>query len=171
MVAKNGDLYGKMGGQLYRISSSGDFSTNMTYNGSKGPLSITGLIRGKDGLLFGVITRGTKGGGILRIDTKGEFIVFCQFTGLDKSSPFPSEEIIEATDGCFYGYCFAGDFFRDCSIVRLKSDGTITKLYSFNGVRPEGSLVEGKNGKLYGTTDDAKWVNNGTIFCFTPPNR
>lgn len=168
LAAKNGDLYGTMDGQLFHISPNGFFGTNISYNSLNVSLAVAGLIRGKDGLLFGVVTRGTGGGAILKIDERGNFKVLAKISNTTGEFECPSGVIVEASDDFFYGYTYSGPFQRNCSIVRLKSDGSVVKLFSFAGCRPTDSLVEGKNGKIYGITAESHPLNQGTIFCFTP---
>lgn len=166
LAAKDGNLYGIIGGHLFWISSKGEFSTNVICNGSKVSISVTSLIRGRNGLFFGVICSDTNGSSVLRIDDVGRFNLLTKFGGNNEKFECPSGEFIEASDGAFYGY-LSGASLGNCSIVRLKSDGTITKIFSL-GWSPSGSLVEGKNGKIYGTTAPILRLNQGTIFCFTP---
>ena len=58
------------------------------------------------------------------------------------------------------------------TVFRLAPDGTETVLQSFllksGGQAPEASLVEGKNGNLYGTTVAGGRYNKGVVFSVTP---
>jgi uncharacterized repeat protein (TIGR03803 family) len=72
--------------------------------------------------------------------------------------------LIRGTDGNFYGTCQAGGTSSNGSVFRMTPDGTVTVLHSFaihpDGYYPYGSLVEGADGFLYGTT----WGGDGTIY-------
>ena len=79
------------------------------------------------------------------------------FSGTDGSSP---TGLIQASDGCFYGPGANGGDLQTCSpdgcgtLFKINTAGKFKLLHVFNatdGLQPTG-LVEGHNGKFYGTT-------------------
>ncbi len=79
-------------------------------------------------------------------------------------------DLIEASDGNFYGTTQGGGPSNAGTIFKLTREGVLTQLYAFSG--PDGStpysgLIEGSDGNLYGTTFGAGAGNNGTIFQIT----
>ncbi len=72
----------------------------------------------------------------------------------------PSAGLIQATDGNFYGSTLFGG--TGCSglgcgtVFRMTPQGKLTVLHSFNcldGAEPSGTLVQGFDGNMYGTTE------------------
>jgi|CZKV01.1.fsa_nt_gi uncharacterized repeat protein (TIGR03803 family) len=175
LFSRNGDLFGTVGGELFRINSNGQFSTNISYNGIIGPLPVAGLIRGRDGFVFGVFTCGAKGGCILKVSGDGKLSTVANIVFTNASFQCPSGELIEASDGNFYGFVYSertvnGYRQNVSTILRLKPDGKLNSIFEFMGARPNSALVQGKNGKIYGTTAGIGGSDQGTIFCFTPDN-
>jgi uncharacterized repeat protein (TIGR03803 family) len=175
LAARNGDIYGTIGEKLFRLSPNGRFTTIISNNGTNGILRVAGLIRGKDGLLFGVITYGADGGTILKAGSDGKFSTLAEITCSTPDFPRPTGKLIEVSDGNFYG--FASSERRICigihnifTLVRIAPNGRLNTLYEFIGARPQSALIQGNNGKIYGTTDTVYPINQGTIFCFTPDN-
>jgi uncharacterized repeat protein (TIGR03803 family) len=176
---RNGDFYGTIGGQLFRVNKNGGFFTNFSYNGVTAPLPVAGLIQDKKGLIYGVGICGSKGGCILKIRSDGKFssVVNLVSTNADFECPFGM--LIEATDGNLYGMANSnrtvdGHVQNIGNFIRLKPDGRIDKVCDFMWGTPKNPLVEGKNGKIYGTTEALPHIqglpiqNEGTVFCFTP---
>src|SRR5437016_8174461 len=78
--------------------------------------------------------------------------------------------IIQATDGNFYGLTKGGGTERKGTIFRMTTNGVFSTLVSFgstNGSYPSGSsgsLVQGRDGNLYGTTAAGGATDLGTVF-------
>lgn len=67
----------------------------------------------------------------------------------------PDGQMIQASDGLFYGVSRAGGKFGLGALYRMTPDGTTTTLVSFNattGTAPRGPLTLGRDGNLYGVT-------------------
>lgn len=158
------------------MNPSGIFTTTMSYDGVTGTLSPAGMIMGRDGKFFGIITCGTKGGCILKINSNGKFSTLAKIGGTNENFQCPSGEITEASDGNFYGINYSHRTVRGyvqnvSTIFRLKPDGKFTNIFEFMGARPNSALVQGRDGNIYGTTEPLLHINQGTIFRFTPDNR
>ena len=77
--------------------------------------------------------------------------------------------LMQASDGNFYGVCFAGGQYGMGTVFRFTRSGKFTLLHSFNGsdgINPVGALVEGWDGNLYGVTNNGglDYSFGGTIF-------
>src|SRR5262245_29237198 len=85
----------------------------------------------------------------------------------------PTERLLPAADGSFYGTDSGGEF-NQGSIFRLRPDGSggflHERLYSFHGpdgLRPLG-LTSGPDSRLYGVTFYGGASGGGTAFVFNP---
>jgi uncharacterized repeat protein (TIGR03803 family) len=182
--ANDGKLYGTMAfggsnghGTLFKI----DLSTNQPlftllhtfeYNFGSSPLSLSQTRNGK---LYGTtISGGSLGGGTLfEFDINRSLQPFKVLTEFPFSSD-PIGGITLANDGNLYGTTSSGGNFNHGTIykVNLNSVSTTAEvIYSFNypdGSGPRSKLLQGKNGKFYGTTVSGGIAGHGTVFQFDP---
>ena len=87
---------------------------------------------------------------------------------------FPVADLVQGTDGNFYGTTSGGGTSTNCfggcgTVFRISASGSYTNLYSFagppnDGGNPVGGLVQGSDGNFYGTTSNAY----GTVFRISP---
>jgi uncharacterized repeat protein (TIGR03803 family) len=162
--ARDGNLYsasdvaGANGaGGVYVVTPSGAesvlYSFPHTYSGCK-----EGLTLGNDGNLYGVCSsHGQFDYGLLyKITPEGVFTDLHDFSNTGSDGAQPGSPPIQATDRNYYGTTYAGGVNGNGTIYKLTPDGTVTTLYSFknttDGVNPDASLVQGKDGNLYGST-------------------
>ena len=89
----------------------------------------------------------------------------------------PAGELIQDTNGDFYGTAQYGGAFQKGAIYRITPTGAFTTLHSFdntNGYSADGALVKNIDGNFYGTTYSGGTNNSGaittygTIFRMTP---
>ncbi len=86
------------------------------------------------------------------------------------SAATPWSTPIEGSDGTLYGTTYEGGGSDFGTVFRVNKDGSgLTILHSFvgapaDGKQPQGGLVEGADGQLYGTTYSGGLSNLGTIF-------
>jgi uncharacterized repeat protein (TIGR03803 family) len=77
-------------------------------------------------------------------------------------------ELIQASDGNFYGTAYEGYAGAGGAIIRLRPSGEATVMHAFrggsDGARPVGGLIQGSDGFLYGTTQQGGALNQGTIY-------
>lgn len=143
----------------------------------KGATPLTPLVRGSDGLLYGVTAEGgTLGHGtVFSLTSDGTFTTLVNFAGTaskNKGSG-PYGALVEGAPGTFYGTTArggAGDF---GTIFRM-TNGVLTTLTDFTGragavrgAQPESALIAGPDGLFYGTTFAGGVYNAGTIFKMT----
>jgi uncharacterized repeat protein (TIGR03803 family) len=131
-------------------------------------------------------------GTVFKINSEGTLTTLYSFCPLgfpyciDGAKPVAG--LVEGTDGNFYGTtqqggvnsnCFQNDLSGCGTVFRITPSGELTTLYSFcaltncaDGFYPDGGLVQGTNGNLYGTTYsggiyDTNGIGGGTIFKVT----
>ena len=77
--------------------------------------------------------------------------------------------MIQATDGNFYGTTFGGGSLSNGTVFQLTPAGVLTTVYNFtysgsDGAQPKGTLVQGADRRLYGTTQAGGLYGLGTVF-------
>jgi uncharacterized repeat protein (TIGR03803 family) len=163
-------------GTVFRVSPRGDELVLHSFVGGRddGANPIGALTRGRDGALYGTTTAGGTHacpradtdaaaagcGTVFKITPEGKETLLHSFTGLIE----PTGELLAASDGSFYGI-------GPDQVFRIGPDGTETVLHSFQGGRRDGinpsSLIEGRDGNFYGTTQGGGGFNHGTVFTVT----
>jgi len=173
--ANNGGLYNF--GAVYRITSSGQWTTLHSFNGSDGAGQYySALIQGTDGKLYGVTTGGgTYGyGTAFSITLSGTLTTLYNFCSqpdcADGGSPVGG--LVQGADGSFYGATLAGGANGYGTLFKITRGGTLTTLYNFcsqpncaDGYYPHAALVRGGDGNFYGTTGGG---TAGTMFRMAP---
>ncbi len=157
-------------GTVFKITPSGTLTMvfpfcNPTYCGS----NPVGMVRGGDGKFYGVTSNGGRGAGtIFRLTPSSYDILynFCSFLGcIDGQNP---AYLMQASDGNIYGINAVGGDNGIGDFYQLKSNGTMSVLYSFNpgtsGSGPFVALVQGGDGQFYGTAPQGGAHNKGTVF-------
>jgi uncharacterized repeat protein (TIGR03803 family) len=126
----------------------------------RGRLESRGLIQASDWDLYGIAGNGGQcggegGGTVFKITPAGTFSTV--YTACPPLGGFGTGELVQATDGNFYGGIGSG-VPGQASIFRLTPGGTLTTLYTFctQPGCPDGeglySLAQAADGNLYGTT-------------------
>lgn len=126
------------------------------------------LVQATDGNFYGTTTEGGAGGDcyggscgtVFRITPSGTLTVLHSFDGSDGDGP--AAELVQGTDGNFYGTTGYGGASNDGTAFRITPSGALTTLYSFNGSDGSGpyGLVQGSDGSFYGTTGGGGANNN-----------
>jgi uncharacterized repeat protein (TIGR03803 family) len=102
--------------------------------------------------------------------------IFESVYGFEISPTKPTAALIKGSDGNFYGTTTEGGSYADQygvgngTVFRLKPDGSLTTLVSFNttnGRHPQAALVQGTDGDFYGTTAKGGSHSSGTVFKMT----
>ncbi|HEX4825929.1 MAG TPA: choice-of-anchor tandem repeat GloVer-containing protein [Candidatus Polarisedimenticolaceae bacterium] len=141
--------------------------------GKPGPGSLprATLLRGSDGALYGTAQHGGSNdfGTVFRINPDGSgFRVLVHFDRAT-SGAYPWAGVIQGTDGALYGTTPEGGAHGLGTVFRVKIDGTaLTVLESFSGAEtgshPYGTVLQGADGALYGTTSDGGANGTGTVY-------
>ena len=110
------------------------------------------------------------GGAYTLLDTQGDgadVALSWKITTMTGGSS--SAALIQATDGNFYGTTGLGGAFNLGTVFKMTPTGVVTVLHSFgespnDGANPMGSLVQGADGNLYGTTTSGGSFSRGIAF-------
>jgi uncharacterized repeat protein (TIGR03803 family) len=101
--------------------------------------------------------------------TGGKESVLHSFGGVSDGAS-PEGNLIQASDGNFYGVTAGGGVHGNGTVFKITPSGTETVIYSFgpspDGANPYGTLVQASDGTLYGTTQ-AGGAGYGTVFKIT----
>jgi uncharacterized repeat protein (TIGR03803 family) len=170
-------------GTVFRMSTNGGgFAVVHHFSGPDGQHPWDGLLEASDGALYGTTQLGgTSGlGTVFKLNKDGRgFALLRSFSSNGGDGQKPAAALIEGSDGALYGTAFSGGARLTNGVVfRINKNGSgYTNLYSFvggtnDGANPLGSLVEGSDGALYGTTQfggnevcsDFGCTGVGTIF-------
>jgi len=170
-------------GVVFKSDLGGNVSLLYTFHATDGYLP-TGIVETTTGKLYGTTVSGGQpsGGGagtIFQIMPNRKFSVLYAFTGgfacCDGAGPVAHP--ILGADGKLYGTTGAGGAYRDIdhqggfgTVYSFDpKTRTIAILHSFNlpdgnGIYPNGPLLDGKDGFLYGTTSEHGAAGGGTLF-------
>lgn len=135
------------------------------------------VMAASDGYFYGVTSRGGAFdvGRLFRINADGTgYKPLLNFDPLRSSHPqFSDATLLEASDGRLYGTAADGGFDGAGVIFGIDKDGSdYVAVHEFlfddvDGVTPSGHLIEGLDGKLYGTTQEGGgplFSGLGTLF-------
>jgi len=166
-------------GVVFKVDTAGEETVLHSFTGPDGANPAAGLVRDKEGNLYGT----TSGGGLLtnclglgcgvvfKLDTTGAETVLYAFTGPDGADPLA--DLVRDKAGNLYGTTFSGGTSNQGTVFKLDTKGTETVLHSFtftglDGGGPESGLVLDEAGNLYGTTLWGSTSGDGTVFKLTP---
>ena len=167
----NGYLYGTTAaggandeGTVFRMSATGELMTLYSFCSqpgcSDGAVANAGLIQATDGHFYGTTALGgtNNNGTIFKISRAGILTTiyrFCTELGCQGGTN-PAAGLLQASDGNFYGTTVNGGAYGLGTVFRMTRAGVVTTVLSFNGTNGRnplfGSLIEGTDGSLYGTT-------------------
>lgn len=133
------------------------------------------LIQGVNGDLYGTsdAEMGSTLGTVFEVTAGGTVSTLYSFCSKPSCADgsIPAAGLMLANDLNFYGTTTSGGAYGFGTIFKLTPSGTLTTLYSFcqqtgcpDGSDPSGSLVQGTNGLLYGTTKFGGAGESGTVF-------
>jgi len=174
--AKDGAYYGTTysegtfkHGSIFKICGGVTTILHSFNKNTEGGFPFGGLVQATDGNLYGITSEGGNynGGTIYRVTTNGSYKVLYHLNSATDGAN-PNGALIQGKDGSFYGTTKVGGPNRAGTIFKITSAGAFKVLYSLNystdGRSPEGNLVQGADGSLYGTTSDGGTYAYGTIF-------
>jgi uncharacterized repeat protein (TIGR03803 family) len=186
--ASDGSLYGITSGvssenvgTIFKYSAAGSVTTiySLNLDGSHGVYFSSPVMQAADSNLYTTTySGGAYGcGTILKLSTSGELLQQYDFR-CTKYGSRPSGKLVQAPDGNFYGTTeWGGDNTTGCyagcgTVFQMTQNGTVTLLHKFenshlgDGAGPEGGLVLGTDGNLYGVTSQGGF-GYGTIYQIT----
>lgn len=166
-------------GTVFKIGTGGVLTTLHTFDSSDGAIPIGALTEGSDGNFYGTTSVGgtPQRGTVFKMTPSGEVTTLYQFCSMAKCTDGfnPVAGLIQATDANFYGTTqYGGSFGVSPSgmgygtVFQITPTGTLITLHSFDGtdgMLPQGGLVQGTDGNLYGVATGTDAVHAwGTIF-------
>jgi uncharacterized repeat protein (TIGR03803 family) len=171
-------------GTVFAITSSGTLTT--LYNFCAQSRCVDGMnpyasvIQGADGNFYGTAYQGgTDGvGTVFQLTPTGTLTTlhsFCPQSGCADGTE-PDAGLVQGSDGNFYGATVSGGTTSKGTLFQVTPSGSLTTLYHFcpqtgcaDGAYPQGSLVQGSDGNLYGTTYQGGANNQGAVFKLSAP--
>ncbi len=190
---RNGNLYGTCNfggtgtypgyGTVFQITPS-DTLGFVGFTGTDGSEPFDSPILAKDGKLYGTTDSGGAfgQGTVFKSTTAGVLTRLYSFSALPSGYPFsnpdgaqPTSGLIQGKDGALYGTTNYGGANGWGTIFRITTAGILTTLYSFSaptinnnadGLYPK-SLLQGRDGNLYGVATTGGLNNAGTVFKLT----
>lgn len=157
-------------GTVYMLNAAGTEQVLQSFTGgADGGIPNGGLVRAKDGTLFGTTYIGGAAGlgTVFKLTADGVFSIIYSFPDAAHGS-HPNAALRLDKSGNLYGTTQYGGASNRGTIFSLDpGNGTQTVLYSFSGP-PDGAYPQGQltfqGTDLYGTTTEGGSSNNGTIF-------
>ena len=151
---QDGGLYGTTAGTVYRMTTAGEETTlysfpllsNADYVGG----TAAGLILASDGNFYGTTQGNGVGndisGTVYRMSPMGTVSTIHTFSGADLGDLAMSSGVIQGRDGLLYGIAFAANIFG------MTTTGTVETETPIVGYTSQATLVQTRDGTLYGTT-------------------
>ncbi|MGH9430135.1 MAG: choice-of-anchor tandem repeat GloVer-containing protein [Terriglobia bacterium] len=177
---EGGTCCGGLAGTVFKITSSGVFTSLHDFDTTDGYFISAGLVQGADGNFYGAAEEGGPSGDgtIFKITPGGVFSTFHAFSGSDGANPYAG--LVLATDANFYGTTGGGGTDSGGTAFKITPGGTLTS-YSFRytdggfqeGAAP-GGLVQGADGNFYGVASAGGSYTScpisgcGTVFKVAP---
>jgi uncharacterized repeat protein (TIGR03803 family) len=159
-------------GTVFKITPNGKFTKLHNFYNSGGTNPTAGLVQAADGKFYGTTLYGgtVDDGTVFEITSSGKLTTlysFCSETNCPEGAE-PIAGLVEGTDGNFYGITrYGGANGGGCvnlgcgTAFKITSTGKLTTLYAFcsqpsgticsDGEYPYAALIQGTNGKFYGT--------------------
>jgi uncharacterized repeat protein (TIGR03803 family) len=148
------------------------FTVLHSFDNTDGGFPRAGLVQGTNGKFYGTtIGGGAYGDGtVFSMTASGALTTLHSFDGTDGANP--SAAPVQGTNGKFYGTTSGGGAYGEGTVFSMTASGTLTTLHSFadsatDGANPAAGLVQGANGKFYGTTTYGGANGDGTVFSIT----
>ena len=145
-------------------------------SGQEGQAPVAGLTLGRDGSCYGVTPSGglSSQGLIFKINANGGGYNTLHEFGLDGIDGFdPQGGLMQGFDGMLYGTTLKGGFggFSRGTVFKVNPDGshyTVLLNFGFAGadwdMNPAAPPVQGRDGRLYGTSDGGNWDEWGNTY-------
>ncbi len=171
-------------GTAFKITPAGALTVLHAFGSSPsdGVSVYAGLTLGRDGNFYGTTVNSVSnsGGTVFKLTPGGALTIVYTFTGAgahpttDGAAPYGN--LLEDDKGNFYGTTLEGGPAFQGTVFKITPAGTEVQLYAFSGpvaggtdgMGPDGNLIFGANGDLYGLTMGGGVNDLGTVFSLTP---
>jgi uncharacterized repeat protein (TIGR03803 family) len=156
-------------GLIFDVNTNGALTTLFSFSYTNGGfLPLAGLAQAADGTFYGTTYEGGAFGygTVFAFSLSTAVTTLYSFTG-GGDGGHPAADLIQASDGNFYGTTIDGGADNDGTVFRWAPGGALVTLAAFdgyNGANPTTPLVQGTDGNLYGTTPNGGASGNGVIF-------
>ncbi|HEX9111946.1 MAG TPA: choice-of-anchor tandem repeat GloVer-containing protein, partial [Terriglobales bacterium] len=156
-------------GSIFRLTPAGVFTDLHDFTGANGDsLPVYPPIQASDGNFYGVTGNEVQVcGNVYRLTPAGVYKNLHSFSGSDCHS----SNLFQASDGNLYGTL------ANCAVVqgagcvyKISTAGVFKEIHDFaftTGQEPCTGLIQGKDGKLYGATNQGAANGNGNIYKMT----
>jgi len=174
--AADGQLYGTTAygdssatRAIFRIALDGTVTVLHTFADVGDGTYPTGLVLAGDGRFYGTTFYGgfDNRGTAFVMNPAGTTTTLHRFAG-SREGADPEASLVQAVDGNFYGTTSFGGIYNFGTIFRVTRSGGFSTVYTFSGAfdggHPYTALVQGRDGRLYGTTPSQGAYNEGTMF-------
>jgi uncharacterized repeat protein (TIGR03803 family) len=174
----DGNLYGTTtyggtsgNGTIFKMTPGGTLTTIYNFaNTPDGANPYAGLLLGTDGNFYGTTAEGGASGmgTVFKVTSGGKLTILHNFSGMDGNLPYGV--LVQGADGNYYGTTEAGGANAPGygTVFKITPAGALTTLHSFDhntdGYYPQAGLVQGTDGKFYGSTTGGPGANFGTVF-------
>jgi uncharacterized repeat protein (TIGR03803 family) len=170
-LGTDGNFYGttfsggaNSSGTFFKITPAGALTTLHSFTNTDG-FPVAPPVQGANGSYYGLAGGNTLIGSAYSITSAGAYkLLVPALPGLSFAP------LILGNDGNFYGTTESGGDFNAGTVFRMSPAGVVKIVYSFdghaNGGFPQGPVVQGRDGFLYGTTSGGGLVSNpvGVVF-------
>ena len=179
---RDGNYYGMTTGPepgtIYNVSRSGAFTLLHSMVYADGQLC-NGLVLGTDGNFYGTCFNGGNNGNstgtFFQVTPTGTLTVLHYFDGLSSGTSDgcnPEGVPMQATDGNFYGTAKACGLYNGGMAYKITTAGAFTPIHAFAGgttdaQNPQGALIQGSDGNLWGTSYAGGPTGSGTVYKMT----
>lgn len=167
-------------GTVFRVAPDGTTTILYSFLGEQGPNDgnepMGDVVMDASGNLYGTTSMGGtgNGGSVFKLAANGKEQILWAFGSADGDGFFPEASLYLDSQGNLYGTTVIGGNTGclnnvGCGIIfKISPSGTETILHTFtggnDGGNPDGALIKGSNGYLYGTASAGGKSGNGTIF-------
>ncbi len=175
-LGRDGNFYGTCfstpggNGSIFQLTPGGVFTDKHDFTGANGDTEpLYAPVQGSDGNFYG-----TTGyypyscGNIYKLTAAGVYTSLHTFSGSDCGT---ASSLIQASDGNLYGTLYSCSLPGSLGCVyKVSTAGVFTEIYGFtsaSGYNPCTGVIQGKNGKLYGATNEGAANNFGSIYSLT----
>jgi uncharacterized repeat protein (TIGR03803 family) len=156
-------------GVIFRVTPAGIVTVLVNFKDTESANPSRSLTKGVDGNFYGTTGSGgaNKSGIFFKMTPAGVLTKVSDFPTRVPTSNFLSE-LMQASDGNFYGTTSDGGAFGTGTLYRISPTGVVNTLVSFDngpdGGTPLSTLVQASDGNLYGITDYGGTAGAGTAF-------